>query len=133
VSTITLRPDGTPGTQVFTTQRFRVDANSLFGATVSFSTDRAFTHVAKAGFKGDAQLDLAVVRSEALAKWTVKVASDRTHYRGSLRDERATVRAVSECPGSATFDITVTFIKDPDMPLEPGDYALTVVGTLTAN
>lgn len=130
-ATIILRHDGTPGSQVANTQRWDVKANSRFGATVSFSTDRAFRHVSKAGFKGDAQLDLAVAGSEGLAEWAVETASDRTHFRGSPRDERATVRAVSERPGSATFDMTVTFVTDPDVPF--GDYTLTVVATLTAN
>jgi len=132
-STITIPHDGTPRNRASTTQRWHVNANSLFGATVAFSTDRAFANAANARLKGDAQLDLAVVRSEGLAKWAVTVASDRTHLRGSRRDERATVRAASERPGSGTFDIRVTFLADPQVSLEPGDYAVTVVGTLTAN
>jgi hypothetical protein len=131
--TATLSHDGTDRDQVFAAQRWNVSANSQSGATVTFSTDQAFTNTGNAEAKRDAQIELAVSSPEHSAMWTVAVGSDRTHYQGAVPDERATVRAVSSRPGQATFDITVTFLEDADEPLVEGVYGLTVVGTLTAN
>lgn len=119
--------------QALATQRWRVESNSLFGATMSFSTDRAFTHTAKPEFRRDGRLDLVIAPSQSPAQWIVTAASDQTCYQGSVRDQQATVRAVSDRPGQGTFDLTVTFLADPERPPESGDYALTIVGTLTAN
>jgi len=119
--------------QTFPTQQWSVVSNSQSGATVSFSTHQPFTHTARPEFQRDGRLDLAVASSHGPARWTVPVASARTNYLGSGHAHQATVRAVSDRPGSATFDLTVTFLADPGQPLESGDYALTVVGTLTAN
>jgi hypothetical protein len=131
--TVTLTHDGTDQDQVFAAQRWSVSANSLSGATITFSTTQAFTNTTNEDAKCDAQIDLAVSSSGGLAAWAVAVASDRTSCRGVVPDEQATVRAVSHGPGPGTFDVTVTFLEDPSEPLEQGEYALTVVGTLTAN
>jgi hypothetical protein len=132
-STVSTSYDGTSDSQAFTAQRWQVEANSRFGATVSFSTEQAFTHAERGEVKRDALLDLAMPGPETAAHWTIAVASDRTSYQGAVSDEQATVRAVSDRPGEAAFDITVTFLADPVDALEPGEYSLTVVGTLTAN
>jgi hypothetical protein len=131
--TVTVVHDGTALSQVSTTQRWSVRSNARSGATVSFSTDRAFAHMTNPGYKRDARLDLVIPPSQSPANWTVTVGSDHTNYRGAVPDERATVRAVSNRPGAGAFDVTVTFLEDPHEPLEQGEYVLTVVGTITEN
>jgi hypothetical protein len=130
---ITTAYDGTTAEATFPAQSWFVDANAQAGATVSFTTDRAFTHTKRAEFKRDALLELVIPQAERAAKWAVAVGSDRTHYAAGGAGETATVRAVSEGPGQGTFDITVTFLEDPGDAIEPGDYSLTLVGTVTAN
>jgi len=130
---VTMTHDGTDQDQAFATQSWSVSANARSGATVTFSTNQAFTNTTHAEAKRDAQIDLAVASSESTAGWTVAVGSDRTYHQNGAGEEQATVRAVSNRPGQATFDIMVTFLHDPDQPLQQGEYALTVVGTLTAN
>jgi hypothetical protein len=131
--TATLSHDGTGQDQAFAAQRWTVSANSRSGASVTFSTDQAFTNTTNAAAKRDAQIELTVSSPAILAGWAAVVASDRTYYRDAAGDERATVRATSNGPGQASFEIVVTVLDDPNEPLEAGEYALTVVGTLTAN
>jgi hypothetical protein len=131
--TVTVVHDGTMWEDVATTQRWSVKANARWGATVSFTTDHAFARKGNRAIRRDARLDLNVVPSQGPTHWAVTIHSDQTDYRGAVPDERATVRAISERPGSAAFDVTVTLLDDPDQPLEPGEYSLTVLGTITAN
>jgi hypothetical protein len=123
--------DETDGDQAFSAQQWEVKANSRLGATVSFSTDQAFTHATDSSFQRDAKLDLAIASSAGPASWTLAVASDQTDYASS--DEVATVQAGSTRPGKADFDLTVTFLTVEHDTLADGDYSLTVTGTLTAN
>lgn len=131
--TASLTHDGTDGDQMFAAQQWDVRANAISGATVTFSTNQAFTHTDDADSKCDARIDLAVASPENPGGWTVAVGSDRTFCGSAVPDEQATVRAVSSRPGRATFDVMVTFLNNPDQPLQDGEYTLTVVGTLTAN
>jgi hypothetical protein len=126
-----LQHDGTDGDQIFGPQRWWVLTTSRNGATVTFATDQAFTHIEDDECKRDARLDLALGAGSRYARWRVRVPSDRTNYAAS--NETAVVQATSRTGGWARFDLTVTFITDEADTLAQGDYTLTVTGTLTAN
>jgi hypothetical protein len=126
-----LQHDGTDGDQVFGPQRWWVLTTGQNGATVTFATEQAFTHIEDDACKRDARLDLAIGAGSRFARWRVNVASDRTNYVAS--NETAIVQATSRRDGWARFDLTVTFITDEADTLAQGDYTLTVTGTLTAN
>jgi hypothetical protein len=128
-----LTHDQTDADQTFAPQRWAVTSTNKKGATVVFSTVQAFTHSADPSFKRDARLDLAIASSERKAKWIVTVARDQTDHAAAVPYEAASVQAVSRKDGSATFDLQVTFLTDQYDALAEGDYALTVVGTLTTN
>jgi hypothetical protein len=130
-SVVVLTHDESGNDQTFAKQHWDVQANINRGVTVSFSTNQAFTNSVDATFKRDARLDLAVSSADTSAGWTIEVASDQTNHASS--DELATVQARSIKPGSATFDLTVTFVADSNTPLAPPDYELEITGTLTAN
>jgi hypothetical protein len=130
---VTMKHDRKNPDTLSAAQRWIVDTNSQSGATVSFSTNQAFTHTARPEFKRDAALQLAIPTSANGAQWEVVVGSDRTRHVLGAAGEKATVRAVSRRPGQGAFDITVTFLADPNDTLESGDYALTLVGTVTSN
>ena len=117
--------------QSFPGQLWDVEANSILGATVSFTTNKAFTHTVVPTSVRDARLDLAISSSSALANWTVVVASDQTNY--ALLDGVAAVQAVSTGPGRATFNLGVTFITTQWDTLAAGDYETVVTGTIAAN
>jgi hypothetical protein len=126
------REDGRPDTPL-AAQRWSVDTNCQSGVTVSFSTRGAFTNTQRPERKRDAELDLTLPEGEDEAEWTVLVGSDRTRHALGGAAERATVRAVSAGPGRGTLDVTVTFLANPNDPFESGEYALTLVGTVTTN
>jgi hypothetical protein len=130
---VVLSHSGSGSDQVVAVQRWDVHTNLPGGASVTFSTAQAFTHTTHAAAKRDAQIELMVASADARAGWIVPVASDRTYHRRTVGDEPATVRAVSHGPGKAAFEIVVTCLEDPNEPFEQGEYALTVVGTVTAN
>jgi hypothetical protein len=117
----------------FAAQRWTVDTNSRSGATVSFSTTQAFTHTTKPQFKRDVAIQLEIPRTGTAAEWKVVIGKDRTCHAAGATGETATVRATSRRPGQGIFDVTVTFLAEPKEKLESGDYALTLVGTVTAN
>jgi hypothetical protein len=131
VASVKLSHSGSDGDLTFADQRWDVKANANNGATVIFSTERAFTHTADSSFQRDASLRLSLASSSGPAKWKLVVASDQTHY--AARDGVAAVQAVSDRNGRAEFDLTVTFVTDAYDTLAEGDYALTVTGTLTGN
>ena len=131
---VSITHDETDADQPFPPQPWNVTANALLGATVSFSTDQAFTHTLDPTFKRDARLDLSVASSDAPAAWTVLIGSDQTDYDNLvLPDEVATVTAASIRPGDASFNLGVTFLTVDHSTLAEGDYEMTVTGTLTAN
>jgi len=92
-----LKHDETDGDQTFTPQRWQVLATGQRGATVTFATGQAFTHMKDKAYKRDAKLDLAIGSSSSSARWRVGVASDRTKYAAS--DETAIVQAASRRAG----------------------------------
>jgi hypothetical protein len=125
--------DETDANQVFPAQQWDVKANARSGATVSFSTDQAFTHTVDGAYKADAKLNLAIGSSQAKANWSVTNPADQTDYGAAVPDEVAMVQAASTKAGKASFDLTVTFITVEHDALAEGDYTLTVTGTLSAN
>lgn len=122
---------GTDADQVFATQRWTVDQNSPAGAVVTFNTEDAFTSTITPSLKRDARLDLVIGSSESNSGWTVSLPSDQTNYASA--SEVAKVQAASSAPGSAAFDLTVTFLTGDIVTLASGDYMTTVTGTITAN
>ncbi|MGH7128794.1 MAG: hypothetical protein ACREJB_13445 [Planctomycetaceae bacterium] len=132
---VTIVHDTSNADQAFPTQAWIARTNAINGATVSFSTNQAFTHTVDNTFKRDAQLDLALfpAATSTVANWSVTTANDVTNYVGL--DETATVQATSTRPGRAQFDLLVTFLMGGAdfADLAQGDYTLTVTGTMTAN
>ena len=128
---VVLTHDETDNDQAFPGQLWDVRANSILGATVTFSTNQPFVHTADWTFVRNARLDLAISSSSGPANWTVVVASDQTNY--TAWDGIATVQAVSNRPGRATFDLAVTFITTQWDTLAAGDYETVVTGTIAAN
>ncbi len=126
-----IKHDETNGDQVFRPQRWWVVSGRRRGATVTFATDQAFTHVQDASYKRDAHLDLRIGSSSRSARWRVTVASDQTNHATS--DENAIVQAECDRAGWARLDLTVTFVTDDQDSLAQGDYILNVTGTVTAN
>ena len=125
--------DETDGDQTFPPQLWQVRANAPRGATVSFSTNQPFTHTVDSTLQRDARLNLAIASSSGAAHWTLPVAVDQTNVSGSPSDGVAIVQAVSDKPGQATFELTVTFVTTQWDTLAAGSYELSVTGTITAN
>jgi hypothetical protein len=122
---------GSDGNQVFAGQRYTVSANSIRGANVSFSADRAFTNTVDPLLKRDVRLDLAIASSDGPASWALQILRDQTNY--AAGDEVATVKAASQRPGNAAFELTITVIMDSDSHLAEGDYEMNIAVSLTAN
>ena len=125
--------DTTDTNQAFAAQRWTVTQNASAGASVTFSTNQAFTHATATTVKRDARLDLALFSSDTGSGWAVSTATDTTDYANATPDEVATVAAASTAAGDAAFDLTVTFITVDFSTLPSGNYSTTVTGTLTAN
>ena len=115
----------------FAQQDWSVRCNSLNGATVILQTATCFQHTTNSTMKRDGRLALRVNSTTGPANWAITRATDRTSY--STGDEDAIVQAVSNRVGHAQLGLTVTFLTGIGADLEEGDYALTVVGTITAN
>lgn len=134
-----LTHDGTNNNQVFapgtvTANHWAVLCNAGAGATVNLSTSKPFTHTTNSTYKRDAKLDLAVSSTDnngATAIWSVTTPTDQTNFVGA--DNNASVQAHSAMPGKGTLALTVTFITNTYSTLLQGDYAIDVVGTITAN
>jgi hypothetical protein len=128
-----LTHDESSNNQVFGAQQWNVRANRAVGATVTFSTNQAFTHTTNSSFKRDARLDLAIASSDGPALWSIINPSDQTNYAAGVPDEVAVVQARSVLPGRATFNLTVTFITGVYETLAEGDYEMVVTGTVASN
>lgn len=127
------RPSLTTGRKpisLFAPERWTVTQTSSAGATVTFTTEQAFTSTISSSLKRDARLDLALASSDTRSGRAVSVASDQTSYASA--SEVAKVQASSTAPGSAAFDLTVTFVTGDVFTLEQGDYVTTVTGTIAA-
>ena len=61
--------DETSGNQAFAPQQWQVKANSIKGASISFSTKKAFTHTLDKTFKRDVRLDVSIASSDGPANW----------------------------------------------------------------
>lgn len=129
--TESLTHNGTEADQAFAVQRWTVDQNNPAGAVVTFATEYAFTSTDSAGLKRDARLDLSLDTARSASTWSVSVPSDQTDYASAA--EVAKVQAASAAPGSAAFDLTVTFLTGDVITLASGDYLTTVTETVTAN
>jgi hypothetical protein len=123
----------TDANQAFTPQSWTVAQNGAEGASITFSTDQAFTHATETTFKRDAKLDLALASSDTGSGWAVTVASDQTDYANATPDEVATVSADSTAPGDAAFNLTVTFVETDFSTLASGNYSTTITATITSN
>lgn len=111
-----------------------VVANDPDGVSISFSTDQAFTNTSDSDYKRDVKLDIALGSGNTgPAAWTFPTATDQTDYDAGTPDEIATVQAVSDDVGTATLDLTISFITDGYGTFAAGDYETTVTGTVTAN
>ena len=119
--------------QAFAPQSWTVAQNAPTGASVSFSTDQAFTHATDATYKRDAKLDLALASSDADSGWAITVPIDQTDYANASPDGVATVSAAATGAGDAAFNLTVTLVETDFSMLASGDYSTTVTGTLTSN
>lgn len=115
----------------FARQDWSVRSNSLNGATVILQTGTCFQHATNSTMKRDGRLALRVNSTSGPANWAVTRATDRTWY--STGDEDAVVQAVSNKVGEASLGLSVTFLTGIGADLQEGDYALTVVGTITEN
>jgi len=115
----------------FARQDWSVKCNSVNGATVILQTATCFQHTSTSMMKRDGRLALRVNSTSGPANWAVTRATDRTWY--STGDEDAVVQAVSNKAGEAQLGLSVTFLTGIGADLEEGDYALTIVGTITAN
>ena len=128
---VALTHDQTDANQSFPTQRWNVVGNTAAGVTVSFTTGSAFVHTTDPSNKRDASVGLVIASNTGPGVWNVTQAADSTDYVNS--DDTAVVSAASNGPGSAAFDLAVTFITDTFGSFASGDYATTVTGTVTAN
>lgn len=115
----------------FSRQDWSVRSNSLNGATVILQSGTCFQHTTNSEMKRDGRLALRVNSTSGPANWAVTRATDRTWY--STGDEDAVVQAISNKVGEAELGLTVTFLTGIGADLQEGEYALTVVGTITAN
>jgi hypothetical protein len=115
----------------FPRQDWVVGTNSLSGATVVLQTATCFHHTTDTLTKRDGRLELRVNSTSGPGLWAVTRASDTTNY--ALGDEDAIVQAISNKIGEAQLGLTVTFMTGIGADLTEGDYALTVIGTVTAN
>jgi len=129
--TVSHTHDETDNDQALAPEKWSVKGNKKNGVTVTFSTGSAFTNMTDSTYKNDVKLDLATSSTLGPAKWTIDVASDTTDYGGA--DEVATVKASSDRPGSATFDLACTCMVGSFWDMLEGNYQMTVTGTVTAN
>lgn len=132
-ASVSITHDQSDLNQAFGAQQWTVQQNATAGASISFSTDQAFTHTTATTFKRDAKLDLALASSDSGSGWAVSTATDQTDYGAATPDGVATVQAASTAPGDAAFDLTVTFVTSDFSTLAAGNYTTTVTGTLTSN
>lgn len=132
-ASVAVTHDGTDTNQAFAAQRWTVTQNASAGASVTFSTNQAFTHATATTFKRNAKLDLSLFSSDTGSGWAVTTATDQTDYANATPDGVATVAATATAPGSAAFDLAVTFITTDFSTLASGNYSTTVTGTITAN
>lgn len=124
-----LRPDQT---QVqIAPQTWEISANSPAGATVLFSTEQSFHHLDDDSIRRDAQLEVSIIRQSSSVAWSVTQAQAATAHQSG--HETATVQVHSTQPGSAVLGLTVTFLQGDAATTPGGDYATTVVGTITEN
>jgi hypothetical protein len=130
-ASVTITHSQADANQVFAAQRWTVAQNSAAGASLTFSTNQAFTHTVESTFKRNAKLDLVLFSSDTGSNWAVTTATDQTDY-ASL-DGVATVAATADNPGDAALDLTVTFLETDFSALASGDYTTTVTGTITSN
>ncbi|MEM6364520.1 MAG: hypothetical protein AAF539_07795 [Planctomycetota bacterium] len=128
---LALTHDETDANQSFPIQTWSVIGNTVGGVTVSLAVDQPFTHTVDPTYKRDVQLGLALNSTSGPGTWTISQASDITDY--GANDLAATVGAASNGTGSATFDLSVSFITDTYGSFAAGTYETTVVGTVTAN
>ena len=131
-ASVSLTHSQTDGNQAFAAQRWTMAQNAALGASITFSTNQAFTHATATTFKRNAKLDLALFSSDAGSGWAVTTATDQTDYANVISDGVATVSATAIAPGDAALDLTVTFVTTDFSTLASGNYSTTVTGTLTA-
>ena len=115
----------------FPRQNWIVRGNVANGTTVTLQTLTSFHHNSNATMRRDGRLSVRVNSQSGIGTWTVTRASDTTDYLAG--DEDAMVQVVSDKSGEAELGLGVTFLTGIGADLEEGDYALTVVGTITAN
>ena len=77
--------------QVFAAQRWTVAQNAAAGASITFSTNQAFTHATATSFKRNAKLDLGLFSSDTGSGWALTTATDQTDYANATPDGVATV------------------------------------------
>jgi hypothetical protein len=123
--------DGTDAPQQFPAQNWQVAGSFPSGLTVGFSTDGAFQNRKEAEVQRDVLLGLSVGASAGAGSWVVVVAQDRSRY--AVGDPTALVRAESDGPGRADLLLNVLFLTGDRRDLQPGDYELTVMATVSAN
>ncbi|MEM9366156.1 MAG: hypothetical protein AAGD07_09175 [Planctomycetota bacterium] len=128
---VALTHDQSDANQSFPTQRWTVVGNTAAGVTVSFTTDSPFVHTTDPTHKRDASVGLALASNTGPGAWNITQVTDTTDYVNN--DDTAVVSAASNGPGSAAFDLAVTFITDTFGTFAAGDYETTVTGTVTAN
>jgi len=128
---VKIRHDETDNDQVFPGQLWSVKANNPAGVSISFSTNKPFTHKELPEFMRDAKINLSVDSSEGPATWNITQSSDVTNYQAA--DPIATVSATSNGVGIATMNLEVTFITDNFGTFVEGRYITKVTGTVTAN
>ena len=123
--------DTADANQVFPAQPWTAFTNNAAGADVTLETITAFENtVGATTYERDARLDLAINAGLTDPVWSLGTTNDQTSYGTGDRD--AAVTATSTGPGTAGFELTVTFIDNDYSLLPTGTYALNVVGTITA-
>ncbi len=127
---VTLTHDESDNPQAFPAQTWTVRGNNATGVTVSFATANAFTHSTNPAFKRNARLGLSLGTVQG-GQWTVTVPTDETNIANN--DEIAQVTASSVGAGRANFNLAVTFVTEEFGVFAAGNYATTVVGTVSAN
>ena len=118
--------DETENDQLFPWQFWTVSNLNSAGATVTFSTNRVFTHTTLPSSKRDVRL---ILRKWWAPRWRITQRRDTTDY--SSGDETATVTAESNRAGSGIFRLGVDFIEKSFATTEGGFYEMTVIGTIT--